>query len=188
MDYTQLITRLRIESEFDDTTTGNEGADAIEALQSEVEMWKATANAVVDFEKVELRKERDALQARVLELEAELGDLPVVQSEILHDLKVMRKERDAALAKLAALEGQEPVAWMRKDGDLIGASEKRPDYAYTHYYDRPLYFVVGAQAQPLTDEQIDKCVEVVWGSYADFWEVRQFTREIEKAHGIGGSV
>jgi hypothetical protein len=32
MDYTQLIGRLRIESEFDDTTTGNEGADAIEAL------------------------------------------------------------------------------------------------------------------------------------------------------------
>jgi hypothetical protein len=102
MNYTQLIGRLRIESGFDHTTTGNEGADAIEALQ-----------------------------ARVLELEAELGDLPVVQSEILHDLKVMRKERDAALAKLAALEGQEPVAWMRKDGDLIGASEKRPDYAYT---------------------------------------------------------
>ena len=34
---------------------------AIESLESEVEMWKATANAVVDFEKVELRRQVAAL-------------------------------------------------------------------------------------------------------------------------------
>ena len=40
------------------------------------------------------------------------------------------------------------------------------------------------QKVPLTDEQIDKCVEVVWGSYAEFDEVRLFTRQIEAAHNI----
>ena len=33
----------------------------------------------------------------------------------------------------------EPVAWMRKDKDMITAQEKRPDYAYTQHYDVPLY-------------------------------------------------
>jgi hypothetical protein len=116
MNYTQLIGRLRIESKFDDTTTGNEGADAIEALQ-----------------------------ARVKELASQFETRADYVGQVI-------AERDAALAKLAALETQEPVAWMRKDGDLIGASEKRPDYAYTHYYDRPLYLAAGAQAQPLTQE------------------------------------
>ena len=38
--------------------------------------------------------------------------------------------------------------------------------------------------QPLTDEQIDKCVEQVCGSFAEFDEVRLFTRAIEAAHWI----
>ena len=45
----------------------NEAADRIEALQSEVEMWKATAKAVVDFEKVELRAEVGRLQTQTNE-------------------------------------------------------------------------------------------------------------------------
>ena len=47
--------------------------------------------------------------------------------------------RQAALAMLKAMSPVEPCAWQRKDDDLITAKEKRPDYAYTHYYDRPLY-------------------------------------------------
>ena len=38
--------------------------------------------------------------------------------------------------------------------------------------------------QPLTDEQISKCVEMVWGSFSEFDEVRLFTRAIEAAHNI----
>ena len=38
-------------------------AERIKELESEVEMWKATANAVVDFEKVQLRAEIAAIAA-----------------------------------------------------------------------------------------------------------------------------
>ena len=45
----------------------------------------------------------------------------------------------SALAMLKAMKPASPCAWQRKDDDLITAKEKRPDYAYTHYYDKPLY-------------------------------------------------
>ena len=48
-------------------------------------------------------------------------------------------QRDEALAMLKAMKPASPCAWQRKDDDLITAKEKRPDYAYTHYYDKPLY-------------------------------------------------
>ena len=48
-------------------------------------------------------------------------------------------QRDEALAMLKAMSPVEPCAWQRKDDDLITAEEKRPDYAYTHYYAKPLY-------------------------------------------------
>ena len=34
---------------------------------------------------------------------------------------------------------------------------------------------------PLTDEEIEPCIEKVWGSYAEFDEVRLFVRAIESA-------
>ena len=49
------------------------------------------------------------------------------------------KRVNAALAMLKAMKPASPCAWQRKDDDLITAEEKRPDYAYTHYYDKPLY-------------------------------------------------
>jgi hypothetical protein len=177
-----LIGRLRIESGFDHTTTGNEGADAIEALQ-----------------------------ARVLELGDSLAEL-----EITKDGAYAERNRLVSLLskvfpsgkKKTAIEGWSEdwhgcvyidlptgqASWHYHDsqGWLFG---HLPEYqggwdghTTDEKYERIQSIAAGAQAQPLTDEQIDKCVEVVWGSYADFWEVRQFTREIEKAHKIGGSV
>jgi hypothetical protein len=47
--------------------------------------------------------------------------------------------RKEAIAIVKQMMHSEPVAWMRKDDDMITASEKRPDYAYTQYYDKPLF-------------------------------------------------
>lgn len=65
----------------------------------------------------------------------------VVEALELPSLKTvsMLIKRDDALAMLKAMRPVEPCAWQRKDDDLITAKEKRPDYAYTHYYDKPLY-------------------------------------------------
>ena len=46
---------------------------------------------------------------------------------------------DEALATLQALPEVEVTAWMRKDTDVMHKTEKRSDYSYTHYYDKPLY-------------------------------------------------
>jgi regulator of replication initiation timing len=53
----------------------NEAADAIEALQAEVEMWKATSNAVIDMEKVQLRLERDALRRQLADIPTEVTEV-----------------------------------------------------------------------------------------------------------------
>ena len=47
--------------QLDYARIATKAADRIDALEAEVEMWKATSNAVVDFEKVELRKQIEAL-------------------------------------------------------------------------------------------------------------------------------
>ena len=54
-------------------------------------------------------------------------------------VQALSEQLTEAQALIEASRKQEAVAWMRKDGDMITALEKRPDYAYTHYYDRPLY-------------------------------------------------
>lgn len=90
-DYTQLIERLRIVG-----GVGDEAAQAIEALQArcvelQTEVYKATHRAD-SFETTNetLKHMKAALQVSADKYEA---------------------ERDAALAKLAEVEGQEPVAW-----------------------------------------------------------------------------
>jgi hypothetical protein len=65
----------------------------------------------------------EALQARVKELEAELGQYPEIQAEVMAQNK-------ALAAKLAALEGQKPVAWAHK-GPLGYAFGEKQNEAYS---------------------------------------------------------
>jgi hypothetical protein len=73
----KLIARLRLGAGIERervlyigwSPLANEAADAIEALQADVEMWKATSNAVIDMEKVQLRLERDTLRQQLAEAE-----------------------------------------------------------------------------------------------------------------------
>ena len=77
----------------------NEAADRIEALQSEVEMWKATANAVVDFEKVELRAEVERLKEEEIQSQLHL-------ERATRANEFLQAERDTLQSRLTALEGQ----------------------------------------------------------------------------------
>ena len=92
-----LIEDLRLNHTYCGKEVILQAADAIEALQGEVDMWKATANAVVDFEKVELRAEVDRLTEE--------------NGIWLRSNNLAKEAVDRLEARLTALEGQEPVAW-----------------------------------------------------------------------------
>lgn len=66
----ELIPRLY--NSFEAETLCADAAEAIEELQAEVEMWKATSNAVIDMEKVQLRLERDTLRNTLARIEAKV--------------------------------------------------------------------------------------------------------------------
>ena len=73
-DTQDLIARLRTDPAMDDTTLGNEAADALEAAQAEIELANARLHEVATL------------------------------------CATVEQQRDAALARLAELEKQEPVA------------------------------------------------------------------------------
>ena len=80
-------------------------------------------------EALALKAERDEYQ--------QAADKMAMEHKVERD--TLRQQLAEAQALIEASRKQEPVAWMRKDRDMITALEKRPDYAYTHYYDHPLY-------------------------------------------------
>lgn len=99
----------------------------------------------------------DALRVEADRMEAELEAM-VAENHKLSDLwSAMKKERDELRAKLAALEAQEPVAWMRQwsfNGDetdfelyeIYGDCQK--DAVYHGGICAPLYLAAGAKEKP----------------------------------------
>ena len=74
---------------------------------------------------------------------------------------------------------QEPVAWMRQDGQRVTTASDRHNYPnYETRYSIPLY-TTPLQRKPLTDEQIEE----IWERTGDY---DSFARAIEAAHGIKG--
>ena len=63
-----------------------------------------------------------------------------------------------------------------------GYSDCNTDYGWLFWQAATL--AAQDKRKPLTDKQIEQCVERVWGSFTEFDEVRLFTRGIESAHGI----
>jgi hypothetical protein len=87
MNHKELIARLRVGAGIEREKVvysgwaplADEAAEAIEELQAEVEMWKATSNAVIDMEKATLRLERDTLRQQLAESQAEVSRLEPLQ-------------------------------------------------------------------------------------------------------------
>lgn len=92
-DTQDLIARLRTDPAMDDTTLGNEAADALKAAQAEYTKYRneyATSHAALQF----VKAERDAAQAEIAAVKAEA-------TAMLHEAL---NERDQALARLAEVE------------------------------------------------------------------------------------
>lgn len=229
-NYTQLIERL---NDAWATHTGCESSEsvmsqaiedtcvALEAMQAALTVregqaahWRAVAENA--------QTERDALQARIAELTAgsenfsKSYDLLAVEHCALQAQVLELEAENAAnmetcqgmirglASKLAALEGQEPVAWVVKfDAKLGGANVTdrlliwRKDSATEHVAEHlirsvePLYLAAGAQAQPLTNGEIYTAYIEATNQTLRPQDGRlafAFARAIEKAHGIGGSV
>ena len=97
-DHKELMEQLR---SWTSTPTEHEAADAIEALQAKIEEHTALCVKRV----AEVTRERNQLRAKVERLKS---DLEIATIGFNHH----RVERETAEARLTALEGQEPVAWL----------------------------------------------------------------------------
>ena len=76
----------------------------------------------------------------------------------------------------------EPVAWMRQDGQRVTTASDRHNYPdYETRYSIPLY-TTPPQRKPLTDEEIYLCTNHI-DRNARGW-ANEFARAIEAAHGI----
>lgn len=100
-DYTKLIERLRTGAIFDNTTLGNEAADAIEALQKEVstldvllEECKMDWSGDVTQLKAEHKREIEALQADNERLDKENTDSLVSLATAIQHRDGFRKQLD----------------------------------------------------------------------------------------------
>jgi hypothetical protein len=178
MNYTQLIGRLRIESEFDDTTTGNQGADAIEALQARVNELEQMY--------ISAWKERDAFAAKLAALEGQSATGVVEYSLRFTGGFHVKINRDAVMPDvgtplyLAAGAQELPKGECFKNGTTCAKCGHNE-------------FIAGAQAQPLTDDFVHKVVRLVQPDLADdsdawadeFCECKYW---LKAAHKIGGSV
>ena len=114
-DHKELMEQLR---SWTSTPTEHEAADAIEALQADKEqnkIWrKNLSDTVVKLQAKVVQLKVDAFRdyATQQELRAEVerlkSDLEIATIGFNHH----RVERETAEARLTALEGQEPVAWL----------------------------------------------------------------------------
>ena len=86
----------------------------------------------------------------------------------------------------AAQPAQEPVAWITPDGEGFRIRFSPPTSEVPLGWE-PLY-TTPPQRQPLTDEQIEKCIEAADSKWADAFVsvewARHLTKAIEAAHGI----
>jgi len=84
---------------------------------------------------------------------------------------------------LAEQAKQEPVAWMRQDGQRVTTASDRHNYPdYETRYSIPLY-TTPPQRKPLSEEEIGAILE---GVNAYGTRLYTFARAIEAAHGIKG--
>jgi hypothetical protein len=77
---------------------------------------------------------------------------------------------------------KEPVAWIWKDG-TVTTDPDRADGTWTPLYTTP------PQRKPLTDKRITQVIDSMPNKFAGFmvdWDLYEFTRAIEAAHGIKG--
>ncbi|WP_171410884.1 hypothetical protein [Pseudomonas aeruginosa] len=169
-------------------TTVAECERIVRALRAEIAEWQEAAGRsrsdVVAYiaERAKLLEERDAAQARVAGLEAELetermrlaacgtaalgyfdGCADAYKSASLSDVLRLRADCDAALARVAELERQEPVGWEwievfvggnfdgeEADNGFYRGTDKEnilPSIEGTEVRQRPLYAAPVAQAQ-----------------------------------------
>jgi len=86
-----------------------------------------------------------------------------------------------AIKEALAQPEQEPVAWMRKDGQRVTTASDRHNYPdYETRYSIPLY-TIPPQRKPLTDEQRE---EIAKGWRGRNWTVGDIIDAVEAAHGI----
>jgi hypothetical protein len=80
---------------------------------------------------------------------------------------------------------QEPVAWMRQDGERVTTTSDRRNYPdYETRYSIPLYTSPPAQRKPLTDEQIMDSFIITPGMRQLVQAFKAGARFAEAAHGI----
>jgi len=86
----------------------------------------------------------DALRTQTERAEAAEAELLAVRDDnhsMMLEIHNLRIERDALAAELAKLRGQEPVAWMREDGNLYLAWQKDlclPEVRFSPLYAAPV--------------------------------------------------
>lgn len=113
-DYTELIERMRTDAIFDNTTLGNEAADAIEALQAENERlnagWQA-ANSEALSAKITVKEQAESILLLCDDLKYIAGiarrvgvsvddDNVKVRAAILSAVQSLEAERDQMQSKL----------------------------------------------------------------------------------------
>jgi hypothetical protein len=122
---------------LDFAKVADSAATAIQELQAEVAEYRKAADDMAAAHKVE----RDELLER--------GDYWQSYSEgSKESFAIVMAEKEALRAKLAALEGQEPVAWCDKDG-----MHYRHDLLINEGL--KLYLAAGAAPQPAEAKQLD---------------------------------
>lgn len=113
-----------------------------------------------------------------------------IQREV--DEYVTQRLEPAIVALNAAIEAakkQEPVAWISPSGALYRTryhAVANAEQSLTPLYTRP----PAAQRQPLIDGQITRIIDSMPGKFSAFmkdWDLYEFARAIEAAHGIKGA-
>ena len=169
-----LIAQLRTDQAMDGTTLGNEAADTLEALQAELDEWRFT-NKIDELQRLNEELQRTCDSRGKMLLIA--GLYPTCTTE---DAKTHLAERDAALARLAELEKQEPVIYQAKTkpGFLSTSAYAWEDcekadflvYEADGVHVRGLYAAAGAS--PVEPSQARKLVNTQRVCFIHGWDAR----------------
>jgi len=104
-------------------------------------------------------------------------------AETVDGVVIYTDKEIAAIKEALAQPEQEPVAWMRQDGQKVTTASDRHNYPdYETRYSIPLY-TTPPQRKPLSEEEIGAILE---GVNAYGTRLYTFARAIEAAHGIKG--
>ena len=160
-DHTNLIAELRYVAQWaahhlDKAKMVNDGADALEALQDQLDIQAGSIEAVQAANQ-RLAAERDQLRAELRK--------PV----LLTDWRRLEIENAQLRARLTALEGQEPVAWRfvdDEDGGHVSYSTSAPRAEHIEYLKKwnrpawePLFLAAGAAQQAVSNLEITQTLE-----------------------------